>query len=130
MTKELRDDQINQLDHKRVAVVKVSASWCGPCKILNPHFHKWSEKYKVYKGEEISYYELDADRNKEFVRTHNIDRYPTTVFFVHGVPVLKQYGVTRFAVFEKLLDSVLKLKFERKPADDKYDETAKTDGEV
>lgn len=58
-------------------VYKMSASWCMPCKMYAPTFHKVSENEK-YK--DVIFEELDADNNEEMFIKYGIRSVPTTVF--------------------------------------------------
>lgn len=57
-------------------IVKCSATWCGPCRVLAPIFHKVSEM-KDFEG--IDFYDLDIDdeENSEIVENYKIRNVPT-----------------------------------------------------
>lgn len=113
MVKELRDRTWKQIENDRIAVVKVSTTWCGPCKMLKPRFIRWSDTFQVYNDTKIKYYEIDGDKCPSFKKEYEIDRYPTTLFFVYGVLVFKQFGMTRESVHEELLKKTLEIKYQR-----------------
>jgi len=113
MVKVLTDSTYKTIDNDRIAIVKVHAKWCGPCKLLKPRYKKWEKKFNLYNGEKVKYYEIDGDKNKKFKKEFNIDRYPTTLFFIYGILVFTQYGATRESVHENLLKETLKIKYER-----------------
>lgn len=113
MMETLTDDNYNKIVDDRMSIVKVHAKWCGPCKLLKPRFKKWSKKFNIYNGEEIKYYEIDGDKCKNFKKEFNIDRYPTTLFFVYGVLIFTQYGVTRESVHENLIKNTLQVRYEK-----------------
>ena len=48
-------------------IIKCSANWCQPCRILSPIFHKVSEMNEF---KNIDFYDLDIDDpdNEEIVR--------------------------------------------------------------
>ncbi len=113
MVEKLTDKTWEQIKNDRISVVKVSTSWCGPCKMLKPRYIRWEKMFKVYNGEEIRYYEVDGDKCHEFKQKYKIDRYPTTLFFVYGVMIFKQLGMSRESVHEDLLKKTLEIKYKR-----------------
>lgn len=114
MIEELDDSNWRKIENDRISVVKVGASWCGPCRLLKPHYNRWSEDFSLYNYTEIRYYEVDGDRCLDFKKNYCIDRYPTTLFLIHGVVVFKLYGMTRLKVFEELLKKTLTVPYERR----------------
>lgn len=113
VVKELRDKTWKQIDNDRISVVKVSTTWCGPCKMLKPKFTRWSDNFSVYNDTKIKYYEVDGDKCPSFKQEFKIDRYPTTLFFVYGVLVFIQHGMGRESVHEDLLKKTLEIKYQR-----------------
>ena len=57
-------------------VLKMSASWCMPCKVYSITFNdvKNEEKYK-----DVVFEEIDVEENEEFADKYNIRAVPTTV---------------------------------------------------
>lgn len=57
-------------------IIKCSANWCQPCRILSPIFHKVSEMNEF---KNIDFYDLDIDDpdNEEIVRNYQIRNIPT-----------------------------------------------------
>ena len=63
---------------KFVKCVKFGASWCQPCRVLTPIFHRVSEMEDF---KDIEFYDLDIDdpNNAELVRNYQIRNVPTTL---------------------------------------------------
>jgi thioredoxin len=59
-------------------IVKVSATWCGPCKMFSPIFEEVA-KMNEFSG--IEFKEYDAEENPEFSEKYGIRSVPTTIFF-------------------------------------------------
>lgn len=97
------------LSKPKIAIVKVSATWCGPCKLLKNHYERWET---AYSSPEVMFYEIDNDSNPEFVNEHKIDSLPTIIFFVYGVPVYYLRGMTRQLVFDDLLNKTKQVETE------------------
>jgi len=115
MVKSLNDYTYeDELSKNRLSVVKVYATWCGPCKLLKPHFNKWSDNFGVYNDTDIKYYEINNDENKKFIKKYEISHLPSIMFFVYGVHVFTIKGMTRSSVFEKILGLSFGVDFEIK----------------
>lgn len=58
-------------------VIKMSASWCSPCKAYAKTFHEVSgmDDFK-----DIIFEEADVDEEDELVEKYNVRSVPTTVF--------------------------------------------------
>ena len=61
-------------------IVKASAPWCGPCKIIKPVF---DEKIKNL-GDNIVVYMLDVDEDEDVSSFLKITKLPTIISFVRG----------------------------------------------
>lgn len=59
-------------------VIKFSASWCGPCKIMSPIFNKIKEM-EDFKNIEFIEMDIEDDDVFEFVNDFNIKSVPTIV---------------------------------------------------
>lgn len=67
---------------KKPVVIKVSTTWCGPCKMLKPHFDKVAEEL----GNEIIFVDVDGDAF-DGKGEYGIKGFPTLVVFNHGKEV-------------------------------------------
>ena len=63
----------------KVKVLKFSASWCGPCKVMAPIFEKISKMDEFKDIEFLSYDIEDDDDSIELVNNFNIKNVPTFV---------------------------------------------------
>lgn len=108
------DNYIATLKAQRIAVVKVYANWCGPCKFMKSHYEKWSEQFKTYEGLNIPFYEIENDKNKAFITEFDVKKLPTLMFMVHGLPVFTIQGMTRVTIFEDTLKKSLEIKYDYK----------------
>ena len=84
---ELRDKQVKTLDgsslklsdyNKKVVVLNIWATWCGPCKLEMPDLVKLNQEYKsrglVVLGLATTYNERnDPVHVKEFIKKQNVD---------------------------------------------------------
>jgi len=55
-------DYIKAIEDEKNYVIDVSASWCGPCKMVKPYFHQYVEEFP-----EIRFFSIDGSLDKEFM---------------------------------------------------------------
>ena len=69
-------------------MVDFTATWCGPCKMLEPVViqlsQEWEGKVKVVK--------LDVDDNSNIAMQYGVMGVPTLILFVKGNPVQRLSG--------------------------------------
>jgi thioredoxin 1 len=86
-------------------VLKMSASWCMPCKVYAKTFEsvKNEKKYK-----DIIFEELDVDDNEDLVIEYGVRGVPTTIVLDENGEVLSKFnGNISKAELEEKLDEVL-----------------------
>ena len=99
---------IKELDEKNFAgfiskgnvIVDFHAEWCGPCKMMAPHFKKASETLK-----NIKFAQIDVDGNQNVAGQYDVMSIPTTIFFKDGEVVERHTGAMNFESIKKLADS-------------------------
>lgn len=65
-------------------LVDFSASWCGPCKMLEPNLEGLSKEYNVLK--------VDIDKFRELTESFNVMSVPTLIVFNNGEVVKQDVG--------------------------------------
>ena len=65
-------------------LVDFSASWCGPCKMLEPNLEELSKEYNVLK--------VDIDKFRKLTDSFNIMSVPTIILFNDGKEVKQDVG--------------------------------------
>lgn len=97
-TEEAEYEEDRQLDEKDVVVLTASnftkfveshsyvlvefyAPWCGHCQSLAPHY---ADAATELKGEAVLA-KVDATQNEDLAEQHDVQGYPTLLFFVDGV---------------------------------------------
>lgn len=68
-------------------VVDFTASWCGPCKAIAPHFEELSTKYP-----EIVFVKIDVDELEDVAGECGISAMPTFQVYSNGVKVSEMTG--------------------------------------
>ncbi|KAI9638928.1 thioredoxin-like protein, partial [Dioszegia hungarica] len=63
-------------------VVDFWATWCGPCKLISPHFEKLEQKYP-----QIKFVKVDVDEQAEVAQEVGVRAMPTFVAYNKGEKV-------------------------------------------
>jgi len=79
----------------KIEVLKFSASWCGPCRVL-------AQTLKDVEG--IT--NIDIDKDMETARKYGIISVPTMVFLKDGVEVHRQSGNMPLSMYNQILDEI------------------------
>lgn len=69
-------------------IIDFWASWCGPCMNMLPFMEKLAEKYK----DQIIFYKVNADVEKELCRVYNVVALPTFFFIPAGGKPIVEIG--------------------------------------
>lgn len=64
------------------------ASWCGPCRLMGPHFEAASKEMK-----DVNFAKVDAQANPELAQKNEIRGIPCIVFFSDGQEVGRSVGL-------------------------------------
>ncbi|RSH93299.1 hypothetical protein EHS25_007653 [Saitozyma podzolica] len=75
-TKEEFDTLINSGD---VVVVDFWATWCGPCKLISPHFTKLEEKFPA-----VKFVKVDVEEVEDVAKEQEIRAMPTFKAYKNG----------------------------------------------
>jgi thioredoxin 1 len=78
-----------------VEVLKFSATWCGPCRVL-------AQTLKDVEG--IT--NIDIDKDSETPRKYGIRSVPTMVFLKDGVEVHRQSGNMPLEMYQQILTEI------------------------
>jgi thioredoxin 1 len=70
-------------------ILKLGASWCQPCLVLNPIF----EKIASQNTSEVQMYTMDVDLNREVAMTLGVRSVPTIKVFNGGEVIDTKVGV-------------------------------------
>ena len=81
MVKSLDKKEFKKIENSdKISILDFSASWCSPCKALEPAFGALSDEMKNY-----NFYEIDVDKEYELARRFEIMSVPTIIVFKKGL---------------------------------------------
>lgn len=87
-----------------IEIIRWTASWCGPCLLMNPVFDQIAEEYKG----RIIITVIDVDSQQALAKQNNIRSIPTIIFNKNGVMYDKQVGaVPKNVIAEKINKGLL-----------------------
>ncbi|XP_063697950.1 nose resistant to fluoxetine protein 6-like [Culicoides brevitarsis] len=61
----------------KLVIVDFNASWCGPCKVIAPHFERLAHEY----SDTALFLKVDVDECEEVALSQGVSALPTFVFF-------------------------------------------------
>lgn len=102
MVHTLTDANFEELVIKsdKLAIVDLSAEWCGPCRMVSPIIHELANEY----ADRIVVGELNVDDNPETTALFRVRNIPTVLFFKNGDVVDKQVGAVPKASYKALIE--------------------------
>ena len=75
----------SKIDNKESFILKMSASWCGPCRQLTEEINK--------SGVSVPVYEFDVESDVNFSREMNVRSVPVMKFFKNGIDSATTVGL-------------------------------------
>ncbi len=69
------------------AVIDFWAPWCGPCRMMAPHFEEAAKSHK-----NVLFAKVNVDENPEVAQQFMVRGIPTMVFLKDGKEVSRQVG--------------------------------------
>lgn len=91
------------LDKKGVTVVEFWATWCGPCRMVEPIIKELANEY----GEKVTIGKLNVDFESKVTLKYEIKNIPTILIFKDGEVVDKYVGVLSKKDLEKKIEVIL-----------------------
>lgn len=91
------------LNKTGIKVVKFTADWCYPCKVIEPNLIKLE---KFYNGE-IEFFEIDVEENSLLASKYDIVNLPTLLVFKDGKVIGSIVGALTFESLKKEINEIL-----------------------
>ncbi|KAK2966943.1 hypothetical protein RJ640_002128 [Escallonia rubra] len=82
----------------KLMVVDFSASWCGPCKLMEPAIHSMATKFT-----EVDFVKIDVDELSDVAQDFGVQAMPTFVFLKQGKEVDRVIGAKKDELERKVL---------------------------
>lgn len=76
---ELNDMNFNENISEGIVLVDFFATWCGPCKMIEPFLHEVANEV------DIKIFKVDVDIALETKQKYNILSVPTLILFKNGI---------------------------------------------
>ena len=93
------------LGSERVTVVDFGATWCPPCRALEPTIEELSKKYEG----RVDFLKLDIDANPSTPQRYGIKGIPTLIVFDGGREVERVVGASSKTALERIVDKYVKV---------------------
>ncbi|KAI3682804.1 hypothetical protein L1987_83061 [Smallanthus sonchifolius] len=97
-TKNAWDEKLSEAKTQgKVVIANFSASWCGPCKAIAPHYVELSEKYPS-----LMFLTIDVDELTDFSTQLEVKATPTFFFFKNGQQIDRLVGANKPELQKKI----------------------------
>lgn len=102
---EISDQNFNSkvLGSKKPIVVDFCASWCGPCRAIEPFLDELLQKY----GMRMTFTKCNVDDNPVTPARYNIKSIPTLLFFSGGELVSQITGFAEKSTLDSTIQKLL-----------------------
>jgi thioredoxin 1/putative thioredoxin len=98
-----QDFEQHVLASQTPVLVEFGATWCGPCKVVEPELVALSQEL----GERAKVVKVDIDQSPYLARQLGIQSVPTFVVFANGRPVGGKVGALKKAQLVEMLEPFL-----------------------
>lgn len=112
---ELTDDNVEAkliVDNDRLIVLDFYATWCGPCKYMEPIIEALEIEYKS----QVDFYKMDVDKN-QLDDSEGITAIPTYLFIKNGYILEKVEGAMSKSELQSLVKKYLETNTEISTSD-------------
>lgn len=90
------------IKNENVSLVYISASWCGPCKMLSPIIDEIMNE----KNGGVVLAKIDADEQMDFIKSLNVRNIPTLLFYKNGELKERTTGLKNKMEIHKIIEEI------------------------
>ncbi len=94
-------DRLNQAPLP--VVIDLWATWCMPCRMIEPALHRLDEKY----ADQVEVWKINADESQDLLRRLGVSGIPTLIAFRQGREVSRLIGAQPQPSLERLFKAAL-----------------------
>jgi len=87
-TIDLNDENFDKEIEKGNWIIDFWAEWCGPCRMMAPHFEEAAKQLK----EKVKFGKVDVENAQELAQRFMVMSIPTIIFFKNGEQVNRTSG--------------------------------------
>ena len=95
MIKKLKDEKLEDLVKEGDVLVDFNATWCGPCRMLEPVL----EEFSLSRGK-VKVISIDVDKHDALAREYGIMSVPTLLVYKDGKLVKQNTGFVQLDEIE------------------------------
>lgn len=86
--KKITNDDASELEAAKVALLDVSATWCGPCKMIAPVVEELSDEF----AGKVEFFNADAEENPALAKKFRVMSIPNIMILKDGKVTARQVG--------------------------------------
>lgn len=101
---QLTDNNYKSVIQSGIVLVRFTAEWCGPCKMMIPVFQELSSEYEG----RITVAEVDIEVSPDVTRNMGIKNIPSIFIYKNGVIVDRQLGAVPKSFLREKIEKYLR----------------------
>lgn len=86
--------KLEDIESKSKAALKFFATWCSPCKIIDPHFEKMRQEF-----ENIEFFSINVDEEPLLTNHFKIKNVPAVLLLNEGEEFNRIIGAVKISAF-------------------------------
>lgn len=91
------------METQKFELIDAFATWCGPCKMIEPILKDFSVK-----NPDITITKIDVDDNIEWARNNKINSVPTLIILKDGEEVWRNIGIKTSTQLTEIINKLKK----------------------